>query len=210
MATLESASLDGVAYPTSLHSREHPAMSEREIAMQPRAPTREIQKIMDGGDPGGVISKRARKAAKPLSRDVRLARLTGRPPAAMPQLDHITLSVHDWRASRDWWTRHLGFEVEFEFPGGVAVRDAGNMTVFLAEGRVLPAPEIAFTVRVNDVEAQHAAMTADGVAFSHPPQKVYWGYGAEVIDPNGYRIRLWDEASMAEKGATRAPRKSKK
>jgi hypothetical protein len=24
----------------------------------------------------------------------------------------------------------------------------------------------------------------------------YWGYGAELIDPDGYLIRLWDERSM--------------
>jgi hypothetical protein len=29
---------------------------------------------------------------------------------------------------------------------------------------------------------------------------VYWGYGAELLDPDGYRIMLWDEASMKAKG----------
>ena len=61
----------------------------------------------------------------------------------------------------------------------------------------------------TDVQPDLKSIVVERV-MPHPPQKVYWGYGAEVIDPNGYRIRLWDEASMAEKGATRAPRKSKK
>ena len=43
-------------------------------------------------------------------------------------------------------------------------------------------------------------MAARGVAFVHPPQKVYWGYGAELLDPDGYRLRLWDEVTMREKG----------
>jgi hypothetical protein len=30
--------------------------------------------------------------------------------------------------------------------------------------------------------------------------KVFWGYGAELCDPDGYRFRLWDEKSMKEKG----------
>jgi hypothetical protein len=29
--------------------------------------------------------------------------------------------------------------------------------------------------------------------------KVFWGYGAELCDPDGYRLRLWDAKSMAEK-----------
>ena len=33
-------------------------------------------------------------------------------------------------------------------------------------------------------------------AFSHALQKTYWGYGAELMDPDGYRIRLRDERSM--------------
>ena len=32
------------------------------------------------------------------------------------------------------------------------------------------------------------------------PQKLPWGYGAELDDPDGYRISLWDEVSMREKG----------
>ena len=27
----------------------------------------------------------------------------------------------------------------------------------------------------------------------------YWGYGAELTDPDGYLIRLWDQRSMKEK-----------
>ena len=30
--------------------------------------------------------------------------------------------------------------------------------------------------------------------------KVFWGYGAELRDPDGYRLRLWDQKSMKEKG----------
>lgn len=43
-------------------------------------------------------------------------------------------------------------------------------------------------------------MTAAGVRFEKPPQKLFWGYGAEVRDPDGYLLYLWDERSMKEKG----------
>ncbi len=45
-----------------------------------------------------------------------------------------------------------------------------------------------------------ALITAAGVAFVHPPMKMVWGYGAELLDPDGYRLQLWDETSMREKG----------
>ena len=30
--------------------------------------------------------------------------------------------------------------------------------------------------------------------------KVFWGYGAELHDPDGYRLMLWDQKSMKERG----------
>jgi uncharacterized glyoxalase superfamily protein PhnB len=52
---------------------------------------------------------------------------------------------------------------------------------------------------VGDVDATFAEWSARGVEFSHAPQKTYWGYGAELKDPDGYLIRLWDERSMKQK-----------
>ncbi len=43
-------------------------------------------------------------------------------------------------------------------------------------------------------------MQARGILFEAPPQRLFWGYGAELRDPDGYRIRLWDEASMKARG----------
>lgn len=36
-------------------------------------------------------------------------------------------------------------------------------------------------------------------AFAHEPRKSYWGYRAELKDPDGYLVRLWDERSMKER-----------
>ena len=47
--------------PISLHSEEHLATSDRGIAMQRRALEREIRKVMEGGDPDGVIFDPARE-----------------------------------------------------------------------------------------------------------------------------------------------------
>jgi predicted enzyme related to lactoylglutathione lyase len=120
----------------------------------------------------------------------------------MVRLDHIELPVRDYEAARDWYRDRLGFEVEFEIPERrtAALRDEADLTVFVTEGAE-PNPEgFSFAIQVDDVDAKAAELAGQGVAFVHPPQKVYWGYGAELLDPNGYRLRLWDETTMKEKG----------
>jgi catechol 2,3-dioxygenase-like lactoylglutathione lyase family enzyme len=120
----------------------------------------------------------------------------------MVRLDHMSLPVRDWQRSRDWYQRHLGFAVEFEIPDRktAAMRDDADLTVFLYESEVAACPGISFTIQVDNVEATHRQLAAAGISFVHPPKKVFWGYGAELHDPDGYTLRLWDEKSMREKG----------
>jgi catechol 2,3-dioxygenase-like lactoylglutathione lyase family enzyme len=121
----------------------------------------------------------------------------------MPRLDHLSIAVRDWKKSRDWYRDILGFEVEFEIPERktAALRDSADLTLFLREAKdVIVPPGLSFTVQVEDVEALHRTLAVRGIAFVHPPMKVFWGYGAELFDPDGYRILLWDEKSMKEKG----------
>jgi predicted lactoylglutathione lyase len=88
----------------------------------------------------------------------------------MIRLDHVSLPVRDLAVSRRWYAENLGLTVEFE----VAAR--------------------------KTVEAKHRELAARGVAFDKAPQKLFWGYGAELRDPDGCLIYLWDEQSMREKG----------
>jgi catechol 2,3-dioxygenase-like lactoylglutathione lyase family enzyme len=120
----------------------------------------------------------------------------------MVRLDHLSLPVNDWQKTRDWYKSRLGFEVEFEIPDRktAAMRDDADLTIFLYESEVTACPGISFTIQVDDVEATHHRLTAAGISFVHPPMKVFWGYGAELRDPDGYSLRLWDQKSMKEKG----------
>lgn len=120
----------------------------------------------------------------------------------MVRLDHMALPVRSWQTSRDWYRDNLGFEIEFEISDRktAAMRDSADLTIFLVEGEVAPTPGISFTIQVDDVEAKHRELSAAGIAFVHPPMKVFWGYGAELLDPNGYRLQLWDQKSMKERG----------
>jgi catechol 2,3-dioxygenase-like lactoylglutathione lyase family enzyme len=117
----------------------------------------------------------------------------------MLKLDHLALPVADWQASRDWYVGTLGLTVEFEIPdrGTVAVRDEFDFTIFLAQAEVpRGGAGVALWFQVGDVDAMHAALSARGVRFNHAPAKMFWGYGAELPDPDGHLIRLWDETSM--------------
>ena len=120
----------------------------------------------------------------------------------MMKLDHLRIPVTDLARSRAWYIDTLGLNVEFEVPDRqtVALQDTDDFTVFLQEvGSPVQPNGCALWFQVDDVDASFAEWTARGIAFGHEPRKTYWGYGAELQDPDGYRIRLWDRRSMKEK-----------
>jgi predicted enzyme related to lactoylglutathione lyase len=119
----------------------------------------------------------------------------------MTKLNHIAIPVSDWRASSDWYTNILGLSLEFEIPERLvaAVKDEGDFAIFLHQAPVPSAPiAFAFTFQVADVHKSFQQITQKGITFSYAPQRLAWGYGAELIDPNGYRVCIWDEKSMRE------------
>jgi len=112
---------------------------------------------------------------------------------------HVGIPVSDWFASRDWYVDVLGLSVEFEIPDRqvVSMRDEHDFAIMLYQAPVPPDPAtFGFWFQVEDVQASFDAMSRKGVAFTSPPQKLRWGYGAELTDPDGYRVCLWDEKSM--------------
>lgn len=121
----------------------------------------------------------------------------------MLKFDHLAIPVTRWTASRDWYVAILGLAVEFEVPDGntVALQDEHDFTLFLVEGAVPPTPSaFALYFQVSDVRKSYHSLSERGVSFIHSPQKVSWGFGAELPDPDGYAIRLWNERSMKSEG----------
>ena len=126
----------------------------------------------------------------------------------MVKLDHLSLAVSDWRAARDWYVGCLGFKVEFEVPAGgpsgggvVALQDDAGLTVFLEQvAEQVLSGQGAYTLQLDDVDTACARLAAAGVPFLAEPQKLFWGYGAELADPDGHVWRLYDETTMREKG----------
>jgi catechol 2,3-dioxygenase-like lactoylglutathione lyase family enzyme len=122
----------------------------------------------------------------------------------MIRFDHLAIPVRDCARSREWYTQNFGFRVEFEVPERktVALQDDGDFTLFLAESGEPVAPSCTLTFQVADVEASYRELSNRGVRFEKSPQKLFWGYGAELRDPDGYLVSLWDERSMREKGGS--------
>ncbi len=123
----------------------------------------------------------------------------------MARFDHLSLPVASWTRSRDWYARCIGLKVEFEIAERqtVALRDQNDFTIFFQQSAERSRPvDIALYFSVGDVEALHRTLMAARVAFVHPPQKTFWGYGAELLDPDGYVVRLWDERTMHENSSS--------
>ena len=123
----------------------------------------------------------------------------------MIRLDHLTIPVSDCVRSKEWYTGNLGLKLEFEVPEPktVALEDDSGLTLFLSEtpdGSIDPSCTLTF--QVDDVEEKYRELCDRGITFEKSPQKLFWGYGAELRDPDGYLVYLWDEKSMAEKGGS--------
>jgi catechol 2,3-dioxygenase-like lactoylglutathione lyase family enzyme len=115
----------------------------------------------------------------------------------MAKVSHLVLPVADVRNSRDWYVNNLGFKLEFEREGVTAIKDEADLTIFLQKTANSPAGEkITLTIEVKDVDAKHRELAGRGVKFANPPKRQFWGYGAEVLDPDGYMNHLWDAVTM--------------
>lgn len=120
----------------------------------------------------------------------------------MMKFDHLSIPVADADRSREWYVATLGLRVEVEIPErrAVALQDSDGFAIFLQQVSSGVDPNAcAMWFQVADVDATFADLSARGIEFSHGPQKSFWGYGVELLDPDGYQIRLWDERTMREK-----------
>jgi catechol 2,3-dioxygenase-like lactoylglutathione lyase family enzyme len=121
----------------------------------------------------------------------------------MIYLDHLTIFVADVSRSRKWYTENLGLKIEFEIPSRnvVALQDSGGFTLFVEQSSgVERGLSCVLTFRVADVDARCQELANRNVVLEARPQKLFWGYGAELRDPDGYLVRLWDAVTMREKG----------
>jgi catechol 2,3-dioxygenase-like lactoylglutathione lyase family enzyme len=115
----------------------------------------------------------------------------------MAKVSHVVLPVSDLRKSRDWYVDKLGFSVEREHEGVVGIKDQSGLTIFLQKvAGGLPGQKITLTIQVDNVDSKYEELASLDVKFVSPPKLQFWGYGAEVLDPDGYMNHLWDEVTM--------------
>ena len=99
--------------------------------------------------------------------------------------------------SADWYVDKLGFKLERERAEAVGIKDESGLTIFLLKTAAgLAGQKITLTIQVENVDSKYQELASLGVKFVSPPKRVFWGYGAEVLDPDGYMNHLWDEVTM--------------
>jgi len=114
----------------------------------------------------------------------------------------VSLNVADPVASARFAERHLGFQEEMAADGFASLSrpDAGFNLIFLRTGLPTFKPDsmrdrhadgllIAFVV--DDVDAECARLTAEGVAITTPLQTEPWGERFfQIRDPNGVVVQF--------------------
>ena len=115
----------------------------------------------------------------------------------MAKVSHMVLPVSDIHKSRDWYVDQLGFKLERELEQAVGIKDQSGLTIFLVKTpESLAGQKITLTIQVDNVESKYQELASLGVKFVSSPKRQVWGYGAEVLDPDGYMNHLWDEVTM--------------
>ena len=117
----------------------------------------------------------------------------------MARVSHMVVPVSDLHKSRDWYVDMLGFKLEREHEGVVGIKDQSGLTIFLQKAAGgLAGQKITLTIQVENVDSKYQELASLSVKFVGPPKLHFWGYGAEVLDPDGYMIHLWDEVTMSK------------
>jgi len=123
----------------------------------------------------------------------------------MLKFDHLALPVANCKRSRDWYVKNLGFKVEFENPKTktIAIQDQAGFTIFLNHAaKKIAGAKCTLVIQVKDVDREHRELVRKGIRFINPPRNLLWGYGAELADPDGYQINLWDKVTMRTKSGS--------
>ena len=115
----------------------------------------------------------------------------------MARISHIVLPVSNVQKSREWYVNKLGFTLERERDEAVGIKDQSGLTIFLVKATdPLAGQKITLTIQVANVDSKHQELSTLGVNFVSAPKRQFWGYGAEVLDPDGYMNHVWDEVTM--------------
>jgi predicted enzyme related to lactoylglutathione lyase len=108
--------------------------------------------------------------------------------------------------SKDFYTRHLGFEVDYEEPGYVQLRlggEGGAAVAFMQPdeeyGGTGRGPGLLYCFQVDDVDAEHERLAQHALPDLSPPEDKPWGGRcATLTDPNGIAVLLFTPLAGAQ------------
>lgn len=102
------------------------------------------------------------------------------------------LRVADLAASLTYYTRVLGFVVDWQDATGVASVSRGPCSLMLCQGDQGHAGAWVW-IGVDDTDALHDEWRARGAIVRHPPTDYPWAREMQIADPDGNVLRLGAE-----------------
>lgn len=111
------------------------------------------------------------------------------------QLSAVRIWVDDLSVARRFYGETLGLRPEWEFEYATGYDVGGTLIIEVDDGsepdESLVGRFAGVSLRVDDVEAAHRDLTAKGVAFEAPPERMSWGgVLAHFRDPAGNVLTL--------------------
>jgi len=110
----------------------------------------------------------------------------------------VFLRARDSRALRDWYSEHLGIELE-DWGGHVFRAEAGDATVWAVFdpdtdyfGR--KDQQAMVNYRVRDLDAMLAQLRGAGIEVDEHVEEQEFGRFGWAVDPEGNRFELWQPA----------------
>ncbi len=120
------------------------------------------------------------------------------PTAGSPVFSSVAVVVSDRQNAVKWYTEKLGLDHLADEDHWQTVGSKGRpgvlhlcqVTEYDPKGTMEPGNSGIALHLPGDFQKACAALKARGVAFSTPPTKFDWGWGASVVDPDGNEIYL--------------------
>jgi len=123
-------------------------------------------------------------------------------PSGATALGQVALTVQDVERSTHFYRDAVGLRFLFAAPPGLAFLDMGGVRLMLtaAEGAFTPGSGTVLYLRVGDITAAHAAMSARGVPFVDQPHLLARMPDHDLWmcffrDPDGHTLGLMCERS---------------
>ncbi|MGH7626058.1 MAG: VOC family protein [Gemmatimonadaceae bacterium] len=124
--------------------------------------------------------------------------------ATITALGQVALTVQDVERSTHFYRDAVGLRFLFAAPPGLAFLDMGGVRLMLTapEGRFTPGSGTVLYLRVGDIMAAHAAMSARGVPFVDQPHLLARMPDHDLWmcffrDPDGHTLGLMCERAKA-------------